>query len=141
MSMTVVVTRNAPGRFHGFLASAMLEIAPSFYVAPDMKKAVRERIWTTLLEWDDFLDEDGGVVLCWQTSEAPSGLGLRVLGWPKKEIVDHEGMWLAVRSLTQAHDTDELDILADGEELAPEEADLHDAHLSGLEPEIPTDES
>jgi CRISPR-associated protein Cas2 len=134
MSMTVAVTRNTPGRFHGFLASAMLEIAPSFYVAPDMRKGVRERIWSTLLEWDEFLDQDGGVVLCWKTSEAPSGLALRVLGWPKKEIIDHEGIWLAVRNLTEAHDTEELDELLQVTEPDPHEDDLHDDHLVGVEP-------
>ena len=35
MPMTVVVTRDVEARYRGFLASAMLEIAPGVYVSPD----------------------------------------------------------------------------------------------------------
>lgn len=34
MPMTVVVTRDVPDRFRGFLVSVMLEIAPGVYTAP-----------------------------------------------------------------------------------------------------------
>ena len=44
MAMTVVVTRNVEARYRGFLASAMLEVAPGVYVAPEMSKG--ERIWS-----------------------------------------------------------------------------------------------
>ena len=42
--MTVVVTRNVPGRYRGFLASCMLEVAPGVYTNPGMTRAVRERV-------------------------------------------------------------------------------------------------
>lgn len=130
MAMTVAVTRNAPGRFHGYLASTMLEVAPSVYVAPRMKKSVRQRVWETLLEWDGLLPEDGGVALFWKSRNAPSGLGMRLLGWPKKELLDHEGVWLTQRALREAHDTDELEELAAHDEPAPEPDDPHGPHLS-----------
>ena len=44
--MTVVVTRDVESRYRGFLASAMLEVAPGVYVSPDLSNGVRERIWT-----------------------------------------------------------------------------------------------
>ena len=44
MPMTVIVTRNVEPRYRGFLASAMLEIAPGVYVAPDLSSGVRERV-------------------------------------------------------------------------------------------------
>lgn len=113
--MTIAVTRNTPGRFHGFLASCMLEIAPGVYVAPRMKKSVRERVWETMLEWDGLLSSDAGVVLFWKSRNAPSGLGVRLLGWPKKDLLEHEDVWLTVRNLTNAHDAEELDFLADVE--------------------------
>ena len=34
MSMTVVVTRNVEGRYRGFLASVMLEVAPGYTSPP-----------------------------------------------------------------------------------------------------------
>ena len=106
--MTIAVTRNTPGRFDGFLCSCMQEIAPGVYVAPVMKTSVRERVWDVMMEWSELLPEDGGVVLFWKDPEAPSGLQIRLVGWPKKEFVEHEGMWLTVRGLTEAHDAEEL---------------------------------
>jgi CRISPR-associated protein Cas2 len=123
MAMTIAVTRNAPGRFRGFLASTMVEIVPGIYVAPRMKKAVRERIWNVMMDWSSLLDTDGGVVLFWKSRNAPSGLGMRSIGWPEKELVDHEGVWLAKRSLRSDHDTDELERLSRLEALIPEEGD------------------
>ena len=112
MAMTIAVTRNAPGRFRGFLAGTMVEIVPGVYVAPRMKKAVRERIWKVMMDWSSLLDSDGGVILFWKSRNAPSGLGMRSIGWPKKELVDHEGVWLARRALRADHDTDELERLS-----------------------------
>jgi len=65
MAMTIAVTRNTPGRFRGFLASCMLEIAPGVYVAPRMPRDVRERVWQVLLSWAELIPPDGGVVLLW----------------------------------------------------------------------------
>jgi CRISPR-associated protein Cas2 len=112
MAMTIAVTRNTPNRFNGFLASCMHEIAPGVYAAPRMKKSVRERVWNVMMEWAELLPQDGGVVLFWKSRNAPSGLGIRMIGWPKKEMVDHEGLWLTMRDLTAAHDIDELHALA-----------------------------
>ena len=43
--MTVIVTVNVDARYRGFLASAMLEIAPGVYTAPRMTSGIRERVW------------------------------------------------------------------------------------------------
>src|SRR5690554_3079713 len=109
MAMTVAVTRNLPDRFHGFLASCMLEVAPGVFVAPTMRKAIRERLWAVMLDWATLVPSDGGIALFWKSQTAPSGLGLRMIGWPKKELVDHEGVWLTMRALTKAHDRNELE--------------------------------
>ena len=49
--MTVVVTVNVEARYRGFLASAMLEIAPGVYTAPRMTSGIRERVWDVLADW------------------------------------------------------------------------------------------
>jgi len=108
MSMTIAVTRNLPKRFGGFLASCMNEVSPGVYVAPQLRKAVRERIWKVVFDWSELIPTDGGLVLLWKSRKAPSGMGMRMIGWPKKELVDHEGLWLSHRELTAAHDLDEL---------------------------------
>ena len=123
MAMTIAVTRNTPNRFNGFLASCMHEIAPVVYAAPRMKKSVRERVWNVMMEWAELLPQDGGVVLFWKSQKAPSGLGIRMVGWPKKEMTDHEGLWLTVRDLTATHDIDELQELASHDEPAHDDED------------------
>ena len=111
MSVTLIVTRNTPNRFHGFLASCMLEVAPGVYVSPRMGRAVRERVWKVMQDWMGLLPEDSGLVLLWSDHQAPSGLGMLLIGWPKKEFVDQEGMWLTLSQLTQQHDMEELEAL------------------------------
>jgi CRISPR-associated protein Cas2 len=86
----------------------MQEIAPGVYVAPVMKKSVRERVWNVMMEWSELLPDEGGVVLFWKDGDAPSGLSIRLLGWPKKEFIEHEGLWLTLRDLTESHDVEEL---------------------------------
>ena len=96
MPMTVVVTRDVETRYRGFLASAMLEVAPGVYVSPDLSNGVRERIWTVISTWYDVLDR-GAVVMMWRDSSASGGLALRHLGDPPKEIRDADGVLLVKR--------------------------------------------
>ena len=74
MPMTVVVTRDVESRYRGFLASAMLEVAPGVYVSPDLSHGVRERIWTVISTWYDVLDR-GAVVMMWRDSSC--------IRWPR----------------------------------------------------------
>jgi CRISPR-associated protein Cas2 len=100
MSMTVVVTRNAPERYRGFLASCLLEIAPGVYASPSVTDGVRQRIWSVCEEWASVLPGDGGVLMAWPDRTAPSGLGLKLLGFPKATLVELDGIWLACREGT-----------------------------------------
>jgi CRISPR-associated protein Cas2 len=97
MSMTVVVTRNVSARVRGFVASAMLEVAPGVYSAPRISPAVRERLWKVLQDW--FPNErDASIVMLWQERETPGGQAVRVLGSPPIELVDVDGLLLARRA-------------------------------------------
>jgi CRISPR-associated protein Cas2 len=92
--MTVVVTRNVPERFRGFLASCMLELAPGVYTSPAMSQAVRERVWSVCCEWAGALPDDGGVLMTWYDRGMPGGQAVTCLGWPRKELVELDGIWL-----------------------------------------------
>ena len=96
--MTVVVTRNVPDRFRGFLASCMLELAPGVYTNPHMTAAVRDRVWSVCCEWAEAVPDDGGVLMTWQDKQAPSGQAVLMLGWPKKELTELNGVWLDRRA-------------------------------------------
>ena len=117
MSMTIALTRNVPARFRGFLASCMLEAAPAVYVSPEMSKAVRERVWSVMLEWASLVPADGAVVLLWRDPETPSGLSILTLGCGKKDLVNHEGVWLSVGELTSDVDSAELERLAKNQDI------------------------
>ena len=91
--MTVVVTVNVAGRFRGFLASVMLEIAPGVYTSPNMTQGIRERVWDVLDRWHNETHE-GSIVMTWKD---PSGVGsqlVQTLGTPPKTLVDADGVYL-----------------------------------------------
>ena len=98
MSMTVIVTRNVEARYRGFLASAMLEMAPGVYVSPDLTKGVRERVWSVLTKWYAHLG-NGAIVLIFADPTATGGLTLNFLGDPPKNVWDGDGV-LLVRCAT-----------------------------------------
>lgn len=101
MSMTVVVTRDVTPRFRGFLASCMLEIAPGVYTAPRMSAGVRERVWSVLADWFDH-QPGTSIVMTWADGTTRCGQLVRTLGVSPVELVDHDGIVLAVRPLTKA---------------------------------------
>jgi CRISPR-associated protein Cas2 len=97
MPMTVVVTRDVADRFKGFLASIMPEPAPGVYVAANMSKAVRERLWTVLSDWWSTIP-GGSILFVWKDDTAPGHLGLRVLGLPPRDLCDLDGALLVRRA-------------------------------------------
>ena len=91
--MTVIVTVNVESRYRGFLASAMLEIAPGVYTSPNMTSGIRDRIWEVLTDWYSQLGQ-GSMVMTWRDPSAVSGQEIRTLGEVPKEIVDADGVYL-----------------------------------------------
>lgn len=95
MAMTVIVTRDVPGRTRGFLSSVMPEPAPGTYTAGNLSKAVRERIWTVLSDWHAATGA-GSVVMIWRDDQAPGGLGLQMLGTAPRSLADLDGVLVSV---------------------------------------------
>ena len=91
--MTIVVTVNVEGRYRGFLASAMLEIAPGVYTAPMMTSGIRDRIWNVLSRWYYELGQ-GSIVMTWRDPSAVGEQQIRTLGEAPKSIVDADGVHL-----------------------------------------------
>jgi len=97
MSLTVIVTNDVKGRFRGFLGSAMLELAPGVYVSPRLNRNVRERMWEVIDDWHRSVKKPGSIVMIWRAKGAPGNIEMRILGEPKKEIVEVDKLWLAKR--------------------------------------------
>lgn len=91
MPMTVIVTRDAPDRTRGFLASLMPEPAPGLYASPSLTKGVRERILAVLSDWHAASGR-GSIVLIWKDEAAPGGLSLRAIGAPPRSLADLDGV-------------------------------------------------
>lgn len=101
MPMTIVVTRNVPGRFRGFLASSMCEIAPGVYTAPRMTAGVRDRVWAVLESWYQPDEPERSILMTWPEPSLPGGQEIRSLGVPQQELCDHFGVYLAKRPITE----------------------------------------
>ena len=91
--MTVVVKVNVEARYRGFLASAMLEIAPGVYTAPQMTSGIRERVWDVVSRWYYELGQ-GSIVMTWRDPSAVGEQRILSLGEAPKEIVDADGVYL-----------------------------------------------
>ena len=99
--MTIVVTVNVEARYRGFLASAMLEIAPGVYTSPGMTSGIRERVWGTVERWHAELGT-GSIVMTWRDPSAVGGQRIRTLGEPPTQIVDADGVYLVRREQRQS---------------------------------------
>jgi CRISPR-associated protein Cas2 len=97
MALVTIVTRDVADRFHGFLSSVMLEVAPGVFISPRMSKGVRERVWDVLMDWHHALG-CGSIVMVWRDPKETGGIGLAHLGTPPREVVEVDGMWLTRRS-------------------------------------------
>ncbi len=96
--MTVIVTRDVPDRYRGFLASVMPEVAPGVYVSPDLTKGVRERVWNVLGEWWGTMP-GGSVVMTWRDNASSGQLGLAMLGTPPVKLADFDGVLVVHKAI------------------------------------------
>jgi CRISPR-associated protein Cas2 len=97
MALVMIVTRDVADRFHGFLASVMLEVAPNVFVSPRMTAGIRERTWSVVSDWHG-QEPRGSLVMVWRDLNATGGVGLSHLGTPSRELIEIDGMWLTRRS-------------------------------------------
>ncbi len=99
MALVMIVTRDVADRFRGFIASVMLEVAPSVFVSPRMSPGVRGRVWDVLSDWHR-QEPRGSLVMVWRDLNTTGGVGLAQLGTPPRELVELDGMWLTRRMKT-----------------------------------------
>lgn len=97
MALVVIVTNNVAPRFRGYLASVMLEVAPTVYISPRMNPRVRERVWQTLSDWYNSLPQ-GSLVMVWRDLNETGGVGIKTLGEAPTTLTDVDGLWLVRRS-------------------------------------------
>lgn len=97
MALVTIVTRDVADRFHGFLASVMLEVAPNVFVSPRMTPGIRQRTWDVLSDWHG-QEPRGSVVMIWRDLNATGGVGIAHLGTPARELVELDGMWITRRA-------------------------------------------
>lgn len=96
MALVMIVIRDVADRFHGFLSSVMLEVAPNVFVSPRMNPGVRERVWSVMKDWHRH-ESQGSLVMVWRDLNAVGGVGIANLGDPPRELMEADGMWLVRR--------------------------------------------
>ena len=94
MPLVMIATRDVADRYRGFLASIMLEVAPTVYISPRMNAGVRSRAWKVLSDWYH-AEPHGSLVMVWRDANQTGGIGIATLGTPPRELVDMDGLWLA----------------------------------------------
>jgi len=93
MSLTIVVATNVESRFHGFLASAMVEVAPGVYVSPRLNRDARERMWSAISDWHAHI-QHGTILMLWRDKSCPGAIAVNTLGIPRRDLVDSDGILL-----------------------------------------------
>jgi CRISPR-associated protein Cas2 len=93
MAISVVITRDVEDRYRGFLASAMLEVAPGVYASPALSMRAREQIWEVVSAWHAQLKR-GSVTLIYADKSADGGMAIRNLGDPPRHAVRLDGVLL-----------------------------------------------
>jgi CRISPR-associated protein Cas2 len=93
MALTVLITRDVEDRYRGFLASAMLELAPGVYASPNLSAKAREKVWSVVADWHGQLKR-GSIVLFYPDRQADGGLSVRHLGTPPREAIKLDGVVL-----------------------------------------------
>jgi CRISPR-associated protein Cas2 len=101
MPATTIITRNAPDRFRGFLASVACEVAPGVFVSGNMNRGVREQVWHVMQAWYP-LGADYSIIMTWPDRNAPGGLLVQSLGAPPYTVIDVQGVSVVRRNLTLA---------------------------------------
>ena len=94
MSMTVLVVRNASPKLCGFLASSMLEMSAGVYVLVRMSASVRDLIWDVVESWKD---PNTSAVMLWRDSQNPNLVSSKLVGTPRIELVEIDGMFVSKR--------------------------------------------
>jgi CRISPR-associated protein Cas2 len=98
VTLTVIVTRDVEPRYRGFLASVMLEVAPTVYIHPRLSARVRDRIWSVLADWYATLRR-GAIVLAWSDPTEIGGVGICVLGLPPRKLEEVDDLLLVKREM------------------------------------------
>lgn len=101
MALVMIVIRDMANGFHGFLSSAMLEVAPNVFVSPRMNPVARVRVWRVPVDWYANSPQ-GSAVIVWRDLNSVGGVGIANLGDPPRELIEADGMWLVRRHTSTA---------------------------------------
>mgnify|MGYP001594513203 CR=1 FL=1 len=98
MSLTIIVTSDVQSRFHGFLGSVMVEVAPGLYVSPQLNRDARDRLWAVVSEWHEQI-QHGTITMLWLDKSCSGSIAVKTLGTPRRDLVDVDGLLLTRREL------------------------------------------
>ena len=86
--MLVLVLERAPPKVYGFCSSWALQVATGVYVA-NLPAKQREEIWEQVVEWSN---AETRAVMLWSSPANEQGIEYRLLGEPRRRVIDYEGL-------------------------------------------------
>lgn len=86
--MLVLTIECAPPKVWGYCSSWALQVATGVYVA-NLPAKTRDEIWNQVVEWSD---DETRAVMVWDSPASEQGLEHRVLGSPRRRVVEREGL-------------------------------------------------
>jgi CRISPR-associated protein Cas2 len=89
--MLVLVLECAPPKVYGFCSSWALQVATGVYVA-NLPAKQREEIWEQIVKWST---SSTRAVMLWPSGESEQGLSHRVLGHPRRRVMEREGLLIS----------------------------------------------
>ena len=98
--MVVICVSDVADRFHGYLRSVMLNVHTGVFVSMDLDAGTRERVFSTIEGWWN-AQPRGSIVYVARNPAEPLGVELRLLGAPRRNIVEYDGFLGLSRSLTE----------------------------------------
>ncbi len=96
MTMTVIITRDVEERYRGFILSCMPEIAPGIYASANLNQGIRERLWFVVSDWHRQAGR-GSISMIHEEKTSPSGLHIKSVGEPAKELIDFDGFYVSLK--------------------------------------------
>lgn len=92
--MMIIVTRNAPEKLRGYLASTLLEIESGIYFSQVGSPRVRAQIWEIVMGWAEI---DTGAVMIYHDKNVPHNFSFEKIGSAPIELKEVDGMLLSFK--------------------------------------------
>lgn len=91
--MMIVCLSNGQKRIIGYLKSISLEISPGIFIATNISKKEKEKVWNTINEWYENKNNEWYLMIEINKNKSEKYI-IKNLGQPKRKLLLYEGIWI-----------------------------------------------